>query len=108
MRQPWSGVSPIVELFLGWFKGRLVEVAVDGVGHVGVGEGERVGVFPKGGRRVGVAEPGLGLEDLAPGHEKGGHVVPQRCNDAPGTPAVSRSRAKRWPSAPELILVRWS
>ena len=54
-----------------------VQVLVDGVGHGAVGEREGVGVFAEGGRGVGVAQAGLGLEDLSAGDEERGHAVPQ-------------------------------
>lgn len=66
----------------------MVEVGVDGVGDVLVGEGEGVGVLAQGGRCVGVAEPGLGLEDLAAADQEGRHRVPEpvqgRVRDAGG------------------------
>jgi hypothetical protein len=52
-------------------------VAVLGVGHVLVGERQRIGVLTQRGGGVGVAEPGLGLQDLAAGNEEGGDAVPR-------------------------------
>ena len=54
-----------------------VEVLVEGVGDVGVGEGESVGVLPQRGSRISVTESGLGGEDVTPGDEEGGDVVPK-------------------------------
>ena len=50
---------------------------VKGVGDVGVGEGESVGVLPQRGSRISVTESGLGGEDVTPGDEEGGDVVPK-------------------------------
>jgi hypothetical protein len=53
----------------------VVEVVVEGVGDAGVDEWQGVGVLPERGGGIGVAESGLGLEDLTAGHEEGGDVV---------------------------------
>ena len=69
------GLGQIVSDVTVAFRGQVIEVVVDGVGAVAVGEGERVGVLARRRGWVGVAEMGLGLEDLTAGDEEGGDVV---------------------------------
>jgi len=57
--------------------GKIVEEAVELVGHVGVVERGGVGVVPQGGGGVAVAEAGLGLEQPPVVHQVGGHAVAQ-------------------------------
>ena len=59
-------------------------MVVDGVGDVPIGEGHGVGVLAEGGGGVPVAEPGLGLQDLATCDEEGGDVVAKPVQGRPG------------------------
>jgi len=54
-----------------------VQVGVDGIGDVPVGQWQGVGVLAQGGGGVGMAETGLRGQYLPAGDEEGGHGVPQ-------------------------------
>lgn len=86
---------------------RAVQVVIDGIGDVGIGEWERVGVLTQGGGGVGVAETGLSLKDPPRSDKECGDAMAQsmQCclRDACLGADVSESMSKNL--RPQMVLV---